>query len=232
MNVKLPSPRVSSGVFPLGLSLVIASLLHLIWFSIPINVPQKTTMAQPPVVTAFLRELPGGWSPTLFSLPSPTGFSGAIKQSDLQVAPPLQSPLHLTESIRLSSTALPPTASSPFPSFSDTQTGVFSSIFPFPEPEPTAVSGWLFQLEEEVPFDVRISRLPQRVPDEVHFEVRGQIFFDESGRLESLLIDPPHRDTQVFQEAVQVLRRLQAPNSDAGRPYRFRFSYTTFRETP
>ena len=211
---------------PLLISFLMALLVHGLWTSVSLRSPQPAAPPSPPQVTAYFRELPGGWSPTLFSLRSPAGFSGAMRENAVRTAPPLQSPLALTESIRL---PLPDESfflreSGELPR---TDTQLQTLHFPFSPPAVTLEEpGWSLRFPDHPELEIRLSRLPETVPARVPFGVTGEMTFDASGRLASLVLDPALRQDALIPEVNRVLRRVQVPTASPGKRMRFDFRYT------
>lgn len=226
MGTSLTTRSVFSDQGLLLLSFGAAVLLHALWGMMPISMPAAAEEEDPPQVTAYIQALPGGWSPTLFSLPSITGFSGAMKQDRFETAPPLQSPLELTEEIRIHAAGPIDEASAPSLSLGR-PTHVRSVLLPAPAvPEP-ASSGWRLSFPLLPDRSVRLSRLPARRPQSGSLDLSGDVQFDASGRVQSLVVHPPvPSGDPAVQEAVRALRRVRVDNSvQAGQPYRFQFRY-------
>lgn len=203
----------------------LAAVLHGFWLSVSLESPPQTSRPHPTRVTAYFEELPGGWSPTLFSLPSPTGFSGAMKENRLRTAPPLQSPLTLTEDIRV-----------PVPKFSLRPEAVLEMprdvegyvIPPYTVPGKTAsaVERWSLVFPEDPRLEARLSRLPQERPEILPYTISGEMAFDASGRLASLLVDPSSQEDPADISIIRTLRRVRAPLAPPGRWIRFSFTYS------
>lgn len=211
---------------PLLGSFSLALVLHGFWFSISLESPQSIDRPTPARVTAFFEELPGGWSPTLFSLPSPTGFSGAMKDNRLRTAPPLQSPLDLTESIRI-----------PVPKFSLRPESTLEMprnirgrallSTPLPAMATPGREKWSISFPDAPELEPRLSRLPENTPENVPFRVSGSMSFDASGRLVSLLVDPASQEDAADLNSIHVLRRVQVSNATPGEWVRFHFTFAT-----
>ena len=211
-------------VIPMICSISLALLFHALWLSLRLSTPEPQSFNPPPVVSAFFRELPGSWSPTLFSLPSPTGFSGAMKKNNLHTAPPLESPLDLTGSVRLSMPDLS-LSQELNRSFAPEESRLKTLGFSIQPSQPDRVPEWSFVFLDDPEIESRLSRLPQEVPERIPFELNGEMTFDESGRLLSMIMEPTSFQDPVAGEAIRILRRIQAPEAPAERRMRFRFSY-------
>ena len=205
-------------------SLFLAAGVHACWLLMDLSSPEPGDPAPLPQVVAFSSQTAGGWSPTLFSLPSLTGFSGAMRDQSLQSAPPLVSPLRLTEDIRYERNppemSLPELDAGRVP-FSDS---VLSRVTG--EAEPSGLEpGWQLSFPDGNALEVEWSRVPAGVPEDGGFELVGEISFDESGRVSSLLLHPPLPEDPVTSEAMQTLRRIRSLEEKPSQQVRFRYRY-------
>lgn len=217
--------RTTAPQLPVLICFLLALLVHGLWMSLSLRSPQAAAPPSPPQVTAYFRELPGGWSPTLFSLPSPAGFSGAMRENAVRTAPPLQSPLALTESIRLplpdQEWFLRESGAIPRP-----DTALQTVQFPFTPPAVTVEEGWSLRFPDYPELEVRLSRLPGQTPERLPFGLTGEMSFDASGRLTSLVVDPSPQQDPLLPGVNRVLRRVRVPEATPEERMRFRFWYT------
>ena len=216
---------VSDGAWLL-LSFAGALVFHAAWLAIPLGRPASRPLPEPPTVTALVERIPGGWSPTLFSLPSVTGFSGAMKQDRFQTLPPLQSPLNLTGTVKVPfpeasfwdpvPLALPPSSSLPL-----------SAQLELPDAQPPAsMPMWSLELPDLALAPLRLSRRPEQEPSVPRLDLTGEIAFSEGGRVSSLVVHPPVPRDPAVQGMIRVLRRVRSGSDyPVHQPLRFRFSY-------
>lgn len=225
MGVHTSTRKTGSGALSLLICFGLAAAAHVLWLLTPLEYPQPPVRKEAPVVTAYVRELPGGWSPTLFSLPSPTGFSGAMKEESFHTVPPLQSPLRLTESLRAS----PPEVNLPEQPMTwgerRTPTPLETVLPPPDSAAPPERAGWRVDFLNGPDTEVRITRLPGETPQNGKLELSGEVSFDVSGRVSSLLVHSTKKQDASVREAVNALRRMRAPDAPPDYRFRFRFSY-------
>jgi hypothetical protein len=198
-------------------------LTHASWLFMPLGKWPELPTPTFPALTAFSKPGSQVWSPILFSLPSPTGFSGVTRADPVAILPPLQSPLDLNTRHPLNldewfpASPLPPAAAHPVMPLTPAA---------FPQPSGPRVTGYVWTLrilENDNPNFLAI-RLP-RVPAEARaLSLEGILDFDRYGQVSHLLIDPPGSPAGQRTEITQSLMLMRLRPEDAPARLRFRLS--------
>lgn len=221
----LGKPKSPSWVLPV-LALSLAVMAHAVW----LLVPQPAISLRKPVKAIRLYAYPNldtqAWSPTLFSLPSPLGFSGAIRQRTSNVIPPLTSPVVLNQTFPFNMEDVFPDPG--MKSNPDNSTALPVMVDPsraFPEEESRPFE-WSFRASKGRSADFELTRLPDAPPHGKVMVVTGIILFDLNGQVMSLLFDSPDSLGQMRPQILRSLRRLRWLTGGKESLVRFRFEYT------
>lgn len=226
MTGKFPmgKPRSSSwGVPFLAVSLTV--IVHVVWLVIP----QKEMTLRPEPKGVRLYAYPNldarAWSPTLFSLPSSLGFSGAIRKNTNNVLPPLKSPLKLTTLSPVDLTALfpEPGLEKVMPVRSRLPVTVrVDSPEELAEP-PSFV--WTLQVLEGKGSRLELNRLPAPPADGNALVLNGVMTFDPAGQITSLFLEPNSLKGSTRAQIIRALRRVRRSGEATEGRIRFRFAY-------
>jgi len=207
------------------LGLAGALLLHGGWLLMPL--PELRPREGFPLASIHLlsETPPWVWTPTIFSLPTRFGFSGAMYRDTSIVEPPLESPVDLSVSSWLHEEGPRPPPELPPPA----DTPAFGLLTPVPaeSPAPTEpqVLRWSLVFPEQSLTPLSGFRPPQAptLTRAVHLE--GALEFDEFGMVSHVLLA---RNPLNDAERREVLRSLRSHRIPRGLPparHNFRLSY-------
>ncbi|MDF3128902.1 hypothetical protein P0Y35_06820 [Kiritimatiellaeota bacterium B1221] len=216
-------PKYPSWILPI-LAVSLSLTVHALWLLPPQALPPAQPAPQESRLYAYLNLDARTWSPTLFSLPSSLGFSGAIEQNASNVEPPLKSPVQLTrlEPVNLSLLFDDAVLHPPLAMQSQLPVTVYSDHRPASKPAFPSV--WRLQVLEGPSSKLELSRLPPE-PSGGSVVVTGDMTFDQGGQLTSLILDPMDLPENLRSDIVRVLRRVRREGSQIEARIRFRFSF-------
>ncbi|MGA0369714.1 MAG: hypothetical protein ACO3N7_09730, partial [Kiritimatiellia bacterium] len=182
-------PRFPSWGLPL-LAVSLTLMVHALWLVFP--QPRPVPAPEPRSVRLFAYPNLDArtWSPTLFSLPSSLGFSGAIRPNSNNVRPPLQSPLSLIDSAPLDLSRIFPEPGLKYDPPREWLLPVTSAAYTDPLPfSKNTPYVWTLKVLEGVA-DLELNRLPPSPGDKLTLVLTGEMTFDAGGQITSLFLDP------------------------------------------
>lgn len=216
--------KLKSNAFCGLVSLLTAVLLHALWLMMPWSRPLRPSEPPPRTVLNFQPESTGFlWSPTLFSLPTSLGFSGARdRQSQTVAMPPLESPLDLSMPMSSMPMDLLPPAASPMQRMTPRFAPLTSETAELPPESRPGPHRWTLTFTSEDAPELLVFRPPRIPVSPVTLKISGVMHFDEHGQVKHLLVDPPGPPTPLRQETLQSLRLARIPRGLG--PVRTRFA--------
>jgi hypothetical protein len=207
------------------LSLLVAVAVHGIWAVMPLHLPTPVQGVSAPFITAVTSGEVKDWTPVLFSLPSPDGFSSVVKHVTANVQAPLTSTLELTQRHALDASQFFDQKGLPAFSAGSHYTPVTVEAARVSKAESPLSTGWNLQVVGRPDFplqfyrDIRIEN-PERV-----FELTGEMRFDSFGQVESLFFDPASSPAGVVRSVLPDLRLVRIPRAFAPARLRVRLTY-------
>ncbi len=216
-------PKYPAWILPI-LALSLSVTVHALWLLPPQELPPQQPPPKESRLYAYLNLDARTWSPTLFSLPSSLGFSGAIEQNASNVEPPLKSPVQLTrlEPVNLTELFDDAVLHPPLAMRSNLPITVFTKSESALRPEFPSV--WRLKVLEGPPSKLELTRLPPE-PSSGSVVVSGAMTFDQGGQLTSLILDPVDLPPNLRSDIVRVLRRVRREGSKTEARIRFRFAF-------
>ena len=233
MSDKFPigKPRFPSWGLPL-LAVVLSLLVHALWLISPQKQPELQPKPQIVRLYAYPNLDTRVWSPTLFSLPSSLGFSGAIRQNTSNVLPPLKSPVRISHPTPLQIEAMfPDTGIQREPSL---RNRLPVTVQPM-ERTPAAkdlVYAWKLDTPDHPDILLELNRAPGIPPSEGPVVITGTLVFDPGGQVQSMMLDPPVLYPGLRPQVIRSLRRVRRLNGSDTQRIRFRFAYVPAEENP
>lgn len=231
MPEKFPigKPSFPSWGLPI-LALSLAVLVHGLWLVAPQYPPEIAARPHKVRLYAYPNLDTRVWSPTLFSLPSSMGFSGAMRQNASNVLPPLKSPVRISRPTEVSMDLLftEPVLQNELPLRSNLPV----TLPPIALPVESAAWGYVWQLDalNGPKSQLEINRLPVSPPGGGPLVVTGTFDFDRGGQVQSLILDPPALSPDLRTQVIRALRRVRQIKPAAPRRVRFRFAYVPAAE--
>ncbi|MCC5850552.1 MAG: hypothetical protein JJU29_20895 [Verrucomicrobia bacterium] len=205
---QVKSSQLKSNLAHGVISVLTALFLHALWLMMPLSKPQRPATSPTRTVLNFQPESTGFlWSPTLFSLPTSMGFSGARdRQSQTVAMPPLESPLDLAMSLDLAPANLLPSPTLPMQSMQPRFAPLTPAAEEFPPESRSGPYRWRLSFTSDEAPELQVFR-PPRIPlSPVTLNITGVMHFDEYGQVSHLLVDPPGPPPPLRQELLQSLR--------------------------
>ncbi|WFB37388.1 hypothetical protein P3T73_06400 [Kiritimatiellota bacterium B12222] len=225
-----------SGRFPVGkpklpawslsmMALLLAFMVHALWVVIPQPHLHRETVVPKGKLYAYPNLDTQRWSPTLFSLPSPLGFSGAIRQREPNVLPPLKSSLilHSPSVVNLDDFFETPGLDIPLSPVSHLPITVYSEAKVLPQP--VLSFSWRLTILDGDDLDYEMVRLPGPPQSARAVVLHGTMTFDASGQVSSLILDPPLLPQETRSAVLRSLRRVRRLKGEGETRIRFRFAY-------
>lgn len=215
--------------FPV-LALSASLLAHAVWLIPPQHHPAPAS--SPPTIKlyAYPNLDTSVWSPTLFSLPSALGFSGAMRPSTSNVLPPLKSPVRISQLTPVNIEIL-------FPEPVIKEKIQLQTLLPITVP-PTGfaadsvpeIYAWRLEVLDAPDIRLELNRLPGVPPFQGGVVLTGTMTFDPGGQVQSLLLDPPVMYPDLRPQIIRSLRRVRRLRGNGTQRIRFRFAYAPVEE--
>jgi|GEM_PF-1589444 len=218
-------PKLPSWALPL-LALSLTLMVHGLWLVIPQPKLVHIKSSQKIRLYAYPNLDTQAWSPTLFSLPSPLGFSGAIRKSSTNIVPPLQSPVVLNKAYPLKMTDVfpDPGLQSPLNFSGELPITIYPST-PL-QVAPIQKSQWRFRVLEGSESEFELSRLPGAPLNRKTMVITGSMSFDGNGQVQTLVLDNPTQAGDLRPQLLRSLRRIRQRTPQENSHIRFRFDYS------
>ncbi len=200
--------------------LLLSLLLHGIWAWMPLaELPPAESSSVPP-----LRALDGSmeetWSPVLFSLPSRIGFSSVLPREQLEILPPLQSPVKLPVQIQGELPLQAPILlSQELPANGLGELADRQLISAFPQAEPRLRKWTLTQLEGES-LQLQLYRMPPPQMASQLSRIEATLHLNRYGQVESCILLQPEQLGDELRSVMLALRRVRSRPGQAGRVLR------------
>lgn len=213
------------------LALSASVLVHALWLIPPQKQPDVQVKSQALRLYAYPNLDTRVWSPTLFSLPSSLGFSGAIRQNTSNVLPPLKSPVRINHPTPLQMEAMFPDPGLRTELNLQTRLPVTLQLTEKTSTRPDMVYAWRLDTPEHPDIRLELNRSPGIPPSEGPVVITGTLVFDPGGQVKSLLLDPPMLYPDLRPQVIRSLRRVRRLNGSGSQRLRFRFAYVPVEET-
>jgi hypothetical protein len=206
------------------IAVTVSLVVHGLWALLPFPQLEPVSYIPPPPLRAIPNLDTHVWSPTLFSLPSPVGFSAVLKSMPEPAPAPLQSPLQLLSAYVLDLNGLFPTNG--LPPLSSGRPPL-AAVFPPARPAPSLTArSWELRSHAGAELPVQLTRLLPAPPDGRTLVLTGSLRFDRTGQVETLRLDPPAPAPPEFaRDLAAALRRSRLPRGMGPADYVFRLAY-------